>query len=86
MNDSQEIAILIKSIAKSKKFTIKQMLSDCQMSVNTLSSMQTGGSRVLFSYINKNAKYDTFNMDWQQYIVLLNILFFQKIFFSVIFR
>ena len=43
MNDSQEIAILIKSIAKSKKITIKQMLSDCQLSVNTLSSMQAGG-------------------------------------------
>ena len=37
VNDSQEIAILIKSIAKSNKMTIKQMLSDCQLSVNTLS-------------------------------------------------
>ena len=43
VNDSQEIAILIKSIAKSKKITIKQMLSDCQLSVNTLSSMKAGG-------------------------------------------
>ena len=43
VNDSQEISILIKSIEKSKKMTIKQMLSDCQLSVNTLSSMQAGG-------------------------------------------
>ena len=42
VNDSQEIAILIKSIAKSKKITIKQTLSDCRLSVNTF-SMQTGG-------------------------------------------
>lgn len=42
MNDSQEIAILIKTIAKSKKISINQMLSDCQLSVNTLSSMQAG--------------------------------------------
>ena len=41
MNYSQEIAILIKSITKSKKITINQMLPDCRLSVNTF-SMQTG--------------------------------------------
>ena len=30
VNDSQEIAILIKSITKSKKITINQMLSDAE--------------------------------------------------------
>ena len=57
MNDSQEIAILIKSIAKSKKITIKQMLSDCQLSVNTLYSMQDGGYYPRLDDIFKIADY-----------------------------
>ena len=57
VNDSQEIAILIKSIAKSKKITIKQMLSDCKLSVNTLSSMQAGGYYPRLDDIFKIADY-----------------------------
>ena len=57
MNDSQEIAIIIKSITKSKKITINQMLSDCQLSVNTLSSMQDGGYYPRLDAIFKIADY-----------------------------
>ncbi len=43
MKNSQELAITIKNIAKSKHITIGNMLADCNLSVNTLSSMQSGG-------------------------------------------
>lgn len=43
MHNSQEVAITIKDFAKSKNVTIGKMLSDCNLSKNTLSSMQSGG-------------------------------------------
>ena len=43
MHNSQEVATTIKSRAKSKKIAIGKMLSDCDISKNTLSSMQSGG-------------------------------------------
>ena len=43
MHNSQEVATTIKSLAKSKKIVIGKMLSDCDISKNTLSSMQSGG-------------------------------------------
>lgn len=43
MHNSQEVAITIKSHAKNKKISIGKMLSDCSLSKNTLSSMQSGG-------------------------------------------
>ena len=43
MHNSQEVATTIKSLAKSKKIAIGKMLSDCDISKNTLSSMQSGG-------------------------------------------
>ncbi|GFI16410.1 hypothetical protein IMSAG249_02515 [Lachnospiraceae bacterium] len=43
MHNSQEISNTIKSYAKSKKITVGKMLSDCDLSKNTLSSMQSGG-------------------------------------------
>ena len=43
MVNSQELANKIKSLAKTKKIAIGKMLSDCNLSVNTLSSMQSGG-------------------------------------------
>ena len=43
MHNSQELANLIKQFAKSKNITIGKMLSDCGLSINTLSSMQSGG-------------------------------------------
>ena len=43
MINSQELANNIKMIAKSKKISIGKMLKDCDLSINTLSSMQSGG-------------------------------------------
>lgn len=44
MYNSVEIAQRIKSVAKSKNIIIKNMLSECELSKNTLSSMLSGGS------------------------------------------
>lgn len=43
MNNSQEVANRIKTIAKSKNIAIGKMLSDCGLSKNTLSTMQSAG-------------------------------------------
>ncbi len=43
MHNSQEVSNTIKNFAKGKKITIGKMLSDCNLSKNTLSSMQSGG-------------------------------------------
>ena len=43
MHNSQEVSNTIKSYAKSKKIATGKMLSDCELSKNTLSSMQSGG-------------------------------------------
>lgn len=43
MISSQELAISIKREAKSRKRPIGKMLLECGLSVNTLSSMQSGG-------------------------------------------
>lgn len=43
MRNSQEVANTIKTQAKLKKISLGIMLSDCGLSKNTLSSMQSGG-------------------------------------------
>lgn len=43
MKVSQELAITIKELAKKRKITLKELLSRCELSINTLSSMQSGG-------------------------------------------
>ena len=43
MQKSQDIATNIKKITKFKKITIGKMLSDCDLSKNTLSTMQSRG-------------------------------------------
>ncbi len=42
MYDSQEIATRIKSTAKSKKVSLKVMLSECNLGINTISQMSKG--------------------------------------------
>lgn len=42
MLSPQEVAATIKAFVKVRGVTLKQMLSDCQLSINTLSSMQSG--------------------------------------------
>lgn len=64
MKSSQELAISIKEIAKAKKITIKKMLSDCGLSVNTLSSMQSGGYFPRLEAIAKIADYLDCSIDY----------------------
>ena len=64
MNNSQEVAITIKSYAKSKKITVGKMLSDCELSINTLSSMQSGGYYPRLEAISKIADYLDCSVDY----------------------
>lgn len=64
MNNSQELAILIKSIAKSKNITIKEMLTNCKLSINTLSSMQSGGYFPRVEALAKIADYLDCSVDY----------------------
>lgn len=64
MNTSQELAILIKEVAKSKKITIGKMLSECELSINTLSSMQSGGYYPRLEAIAKIADYLDCSVDY----------------------
>lgn len=64
MRSSQELAIAIKTIAKSKNITIKQMLTDCALSINTLSSMQSGGYYPRLEAIARIADYLDCSVDY----------------------
>lgn len=64
MINSQEVANLIKTTAKRKKVTIGKMLSDCHLSVNTLSSMQSGGYYPRLEAITKIADYLDCSVDY----------------------
>lgn len=64
MNNSQEVATTIKSLAKKKKITIKQMLSECELSINTLSSMQSGGYYPRVEALAKIADYLDCSVDY----------------------
>ncbi len=64
MKSSQELAISIKSFAKSKNVTVKQMLTDCELSINTLSSMQAGGYYPRLEAIVKIADYLDCSVDY----------------------
>lgn len=43
MHNSQELANFIKTLSKEKGISIRELLSDCGLSKNTLSSMSSGG-------------------------------------------
>ncbi len=64
MNNSQEVANLIKKLAKTKKVAIGKMLSDCELSINTLSSMQSGGYYPRLEAIAKIADYLDCSVDY----------------------
>lgn len=64
MNNSQEVATTIKVLAKEKKITIKQMLSECELSINTLSSMQSGGYYPRVEALAKIADYLDCSVDY----------------------
>lgn len=64
MKNPQEIAKTIKELAKNKKITVGKMLSDCELGVNTLSSMQAGGFFPRLEAINKIADYLGVSVDY----------------------
>lgn len=64
MRNSQEIANLIKETAKSQKKTVGKMLTECGLSVNTLSSMQSGGYYPRLEAITKIADYLSVSVDY----------------------
>ena len=64
VKNSQELAICIKEVAKFKKISIGKMLSDCDLSINTLSSMQAGGYYPRLEAITKIADYLDVSIDY----------------------
>lgn len=64
MKSSQELASTIKEIAKTKKVTIRKMLSDCELSINTLSSMKSGGYFPRLEALTKIADYLDCSVDY----------------------
>lgn len=64
MHNSQTVALTIKALAKTKKIAIGQMLSDCDISKNTLSSMQSGGYLPRVENLAKIADYLDCSVDY----------------------
>lgn len=64
MNNSQELAKSIKELAKSKNISIGKMLSDCNLSINTLSSMKSGGYFPRLEALAKIADYLDCSVDY----------------------
>lgn len=64
MYNSQEVANTIKLYAKSKKIAIGTMLTDCCLSKNTLSSMQSGGYLPRVETLIKIADYLNCSIDY----------------------
>ena len=64
MLNSQELANLIKATAKSKNIAVGKMLSECNLGINTLSSMQSGGYFPRLEAITKIADYLDVSIDY----------------------
>lgn len=64
MRNSQEVANVIKYLAKSRKLPVGKMLADCKLSINTLSSMQSGGYYPRLEAIAKIADYLECSVDY----------------------
>lgn len=64
MYNSQELANAIKKAVKEQNTTVGKMLSDCGLSVNTLSSMQSGGYYPRLEAITKIADYLDISVDY----------------------
>lgn len=64
MYNSQEIASKIKEVAKAKNITLGKMLTDCNLSKNALSSMQSGGFLPRKETLTKIADYLGCSVDY----------------------
>lgn len=63
MYDSQKIAMRIKSMAKSQNISLKDMLSECSMGINTISQMSKGND-MLSKNLAKIADYLDCSVDY----------------------
>lgn len=64
MNNSQEVANVIKSTAKEKGVAVGRMLEACELSKNALSSMQAGGYLPRIENLAKIADYLGVSVDY----------------------
>ena len=64
MYKSSNIALRIKSVAKTKNIILKDLLSTCNLSKNTLSSMLSGGSTPKSENLAKIADYLDCSVDY----------------------
>lgn len=64
MYNSQDVASRIKSLAKFKKISTGKMLSDCDLSKNALSTMQSGGFLPRTESLAKIADYLDCSVDY----------------------
>ena len=64
MNNPQEIADLIKALAKYQRISISKMLSDCDLNKNSLYTMQSGGYLPRTETLAKIADYLDCSVDY----------------------
>lgn len=64
MYTSAKVAERIKKLTKQQKKAVGKMLNDCGLSINTLSSMQSGGYYPRLEAINKIADYLDCSVDY----------------------
>lgn len=64
MHNPQQLASIIKTTAKSKKIPLTELLTECNLSKNTLSSMTAGGYYPRLDAICKIADYLDCSIDY----------------------
>ena len=63
MYDTQNIAFVIKKTAKEKDISIKQLLDDCQLNINTISELSKG-KQISYLSFAKIADYLDVSVDY----------------------
>ena len=64
MNNSQEVAKVIKDTAKQKGIAVGKMLEECELSKNALSTMQSAGYLPRIENLSKIADYLGVSVDY----------------------
>jgi transcriptional regulator with XRE-family HTH domain len=64
MHNSQEVANVIKALAKERNISIGKMLAELGLSINTMSSMQSGGFYPRVESLTKIADYLGVSVDY----------------------
>ncbi len=63
MNNTQIIADRIKTVLKTKNVTIKQLLTDCELGINTITKM-SNGTDITSQHLLKIADYLDISVDY----------------------